>query len=153
MSKTQNVLAQQVGRQQSASAGQKASLSSPVDTSANSTFLAGVPVFRQRLDPHPKSDPVFVLSYLLKHRGIYAGMDSIVLAGNAAQKRIDARAVIVHLQSNVHKRASIVVLSRELVRQRLVAGRRGEGFWGQRAGPVPVPSLPGPSVLPLRPTW
>jgi hypothetical protein len=51
--------------------------------------------------------------------GLYAGMDSIVLADNAAKSRIEARAVIIHMRSSFHKRAAMVILRRELASQRL----------------------------------
>jgi hypothetical protein len=51
--------------------------------------------------------------------GLYAGMDSIVLADNAAKSRLEARAVIIHMQSSFHKRAAMVILRRELASQRL----------------------------------
>jgi cell wall-associated NlpC family hydrolase len=66
-------------------------------TSENNIFLAGVPAFRQRLHLQPETDLVFVVSYLPRHMGIYAGMDSIVLADNASQTRIAARADIIHI--------------------------------------------------------
>jgi hypothetical protein len=74
------------------------------DTSANSTFLAGFPAFCQRLGLRAKLDQVFVASYLLRDMGLYAGMDSIVLANNAARTRFAARVVIIYMQSNLHKR-------------------------------------------------
>jgi hypothetical protein len=89
------------------------------DTSENSLFFGGVPAFRDRLGLHPHSDPIFVVSRLLRDMGLYAGMDSIVLADNAAKSRIEARAVIIHMQSSFHKRAAMVILRRELARQRL----------------------------------
>jgi hypothetical protein len=51
--------------------------------------------------------------------GIYAGMDSIVLADNAAKSRLEVRAVIIHMRSSFHKRAAMVILRRELASQRL----------------------------------
>jgi hypothetical protein len=89
------------------------------DTSENSIFFGGVPAFRDRLGLHPHSDPIFVVSRLLRDMGLYAGMDSIVLADNAAKSRIEARAVIIHMQSSFHKRAAMVILRRELASQRL----------------------------------
>jgi hypothetical protein len=74
------------------------------DPSANSTFLAGFPAFCQRLGLRAKLDQVFVASYLLRDLGIYAGMDSIVLANNAARMWPAARVVIIHMQTNFHKR-------------------------------------------------
>jgi hypothetical protein len=89
------------------------------DTSENSLFFGGVPAFRDRLGLHPHSDPIFVVSRLLRDMGLYAGMDSIVLADNAAKSRLEARAVIIHMQSSFHKRAAMVILRRELANQRL----------------------------------
>jgi hypothetical protein len=89
------------------------------DTSENSLFFGGVPAFRDRLDLHPHSDPIFVVSRLLRDMGLYAGMDSIVLADNAAKSRLEARAVIIHMRSSFHKRAAMVILRRELASQRL----------------------------------
>ncbi len=89
------------------------------DTSENSIFFGGVPAFRDRLGLHPHSDPIFVVSRLLRDMGLYAGMDSIVLADNAAKSRLEARAVIIHMQSSFHKRAAMVILRRELASQRL----------------------------------
>jgi hypothetical protein len=51
--------------------------------------------------------------------GLYAGMDSIVLADNAAKSRLETRAVIIHMRSSFHKRAAMVILRRELASQRL----------------------------------
>jgi hypothetical protein len=51
--------------------------------------------------------------------GLYAGMDSIVLADNAAKSRLEVRAVIIHMRSSFHKRAAMVILRRELASQRL----------------------------------
>jgi hypothetical protein len=51
--------------------------------------------------------------------GIYAGMDSIVLADNAVKTRLDVRAVIIHMQSSFHKRAAMAILRRELACLRL----------------------------------
>ncbi len=48
-----------------------------------------------------------MISRLLNDMGIYAGMNSIVLADNAAKTRLDTRAVIIHMQSNFHKRAAM----------------------------------------------
>jgi hypothetical protein len=89
------------------------------DTSENSIFFGGVPAFRDRLGLHPHSDPIFVVSRLLRDNGLYAGMDSIVLADNAAKSRLDVRAVITHMRSSFHKRAAMVILRRELASQRL----------------------------------
>jgi hypothetical protein len=55
----------------------------------------------------------------MRDMGIYAGMDSIVLADNAAKSRLEARAVIIHMRSSFHKRAAMVILHRELASQRL----------------------------------
>jgi hypothetical protein len=46
-------------------------------------------------------------------------MDSIVIADNAAQTRAAARAVIIHMRSNFHKRGAIGTLRRELARQKM----------------------------------
>jgi hypothetical protein len=89
------------------------------DTSENSFFFGGVPAFRDRLGLHPHSDPIFVVSRLLRDMGLYAGMDSIVLADNAAKSRLEVRAVIIHMRSSFHKRAATVILRRELASQRL----------------------------------
>ncbi len=89
------------------------------DTFENSIFFGGVPAFRERMGLHPQSDPIFVVSRLLNDMGIYAGMNSIVLADNAAKTRLDTRAVIIHMQSSFHKRAAMAILRRELARQRL----------------------------------
>jgi hypothetical protein len=117
--KTQDTLAQQLGRHQMAPASETGSVPPGQETFENSIFLAGISAFRQRLGLHPQSDPVFVVSYLLKEIGIYSGMNSIVLADNAAKTRLEVRAVIMHMQSNFHKRAAMVVLRKELAAQRL----------------------------------
>jgi hypothetical protein len=59
------------------------------------------------------------MSRLMRDMGIYAGMDSIVLADNAAKSRLEVRAVIIHMRSPFHKRAAMVILRRELASQRL----------------------------------
>jgi hypothetical protein len=59
------------------------------------------------------------MSRLLRDMGIYTGMDSIVLADNAAKSRLEVRAVIIHMRSSFHKRAAMVILRRELASQRL----------------------------------
>jgi hypothetical protein len=46
-------------------------------------------------------------------------MDSIVIADNAAQTRTAARAVIIHMRSNFHKRGAMSILRRELARQKM----------------------------------
>jgi hypothetical protein len=100
-------------------AGCQALTDAPADTFENSIFFGGVPAFRERMGLHPQSDPIFVVSRLLNDMGIYAGMNSIVLADNAAKTRLDTRAVIIHMQSSFHKRAAMAILRRELARQRL----------------------------------
>jgi hypothetical protein len=100
-------------------AGCQASAEILADTFENSIFFGGVPAFRERMGLHPQSDPIFVISRLLNDMGIYAGMNSIVLADNAAKSRLDTRAVIIHMQSSFHKRAAMAILRRELARQRL----------------------------------
>jgi hypothetical protein len=67
----------------------------------------------------PKSDPVFVVSCFLRELEIYSGMDNIVIADNAAQTRSEARAVIIHMRSNFHKRGAMGTLKRELARQKM----------------------------------
>jgi hypothetical protein len=84
-----------------------------------SIFLAGIPAFRRRLNMSDTADPVYVTSYLLRTLEIYTGMDSIVIADNAAQDRLSARAVIIHMRSYFHKRAAMAILRRELAIQRL----------------------------------
>jgi hypothetical protein len=46
-------------------------------------------------------------------------MDNIVIADNAAQTRSEARAVIIHMRSNFHKRGAMGTLKRELARQKM----------------------------------
>jgi hypothetical protein len=65
------------------------------------------------------TDPVYVVSYFLRELEIYSGIDSIVIADNAAQTRTDARAVIIHMRSNFHKRGAMGILRRELARQKM----------------------------------
>jgi hypothetical protein len=84
MTKTQNALAQQVARRVTDPPGEVVSSAPTVDTSENSIFLAGLSTFRHKMDLQPETNLVFVVSYLLKQMGIYAGMESIVLADNAA---------------------------------------------------------------------
>jgi hypothetical protein len=100
-------------------AGCQAPAETLADTFENSIFFGGVPAFRERMGLHPQSDPIFVISRLLNDMGIYAGMNSIVLADNAAKTRLDTRAVIIHMQSNFHKKAAMAILRRELARQGL----------------------------------
>jgi hypothetical protein len=102
INKKQQDLAQHLSGPPLAQADQAGANSKLLDTSENSIFFAGVQQYRRRLNLHPQSDPIFVVSVLLKEMGIYAGMDSIVLADNAAKTRQDARAVIIHMQSNFH---------------------------------------------------
>jgi hypothetical protein len=89
------------------------------ELSENSIFLAGIPSIRSRLKMPPQSDPVFVVSCFLRELEIYSGMDSIVIADNAAQTRSEARAVIIHMRSHFHKRGAMGTLKRELARQRM----------------------------------
>jgi hypothetical protein len=118
ISSTQETLHQQVSQQ--AEKRGATPLTTPIaDTYENSIFFGGVPAFRERLGLHPHSDPIFVMSRLMRDMGIYAGMDSIVLADNAAKSRLEARAVIIHMRSSFHKRAAMVILRRELASQRL----------------------------------
>jgi hypothetical protein len=55
----------------------------------------------------------------LRELEIYSGMDNIVIADNAAQTRSEARAVIIHMRSNFHKRGAMGTLKRELARQKM----------------------------------
>jgi hypothetical protein len=89
------------------------------ELSENSIFLAGIPSIRGRLKMPSKSDPVFVVSCFLRELEIYSGMDNIVIADNAAQTRAEARAVIIHMRSNFHKRGAMGTLKRELARQKM----------------------------------
>jgi hypothetical protein len=89
------------------------------ELSENSIFLAGIPSIRRRLKMPSKSDPVFVVSCFLRELEIYSGMDNIVIADNAAQTRAEARAVIIHMRSNFHKRGAMGTLKRELARQKM----------------------------------
>jgi hypothetical protein len=89
------------------------------ELSENSIFLAGIPSIRNRLKMPSKSDPVFVVSCFLRELEIYSGMDNIVIADNAAQTRPEARAVIIHMRSNFHKRGAMGTLRRELARQKM----------------------------------
>jgi hypothetical protein len=118
ISSTQETLHQQVS-QQTGKEGATPLTTSIADTYENSIFFGGIPAFRERLGLHPHSDPIFVMSRLMRDMGIYAGMDSIVLADNAAKSRLEARAVIIHMRSSFHKRAAMVILRRELASQRL----------------------------------
>jgi hypothetical protein len=59
------------------------------------------------------------VSCFLRELEIYSGMYSIVIADNAAQTRTDARAVIIHMRSNFHKRGAMGILRRELARQKM----------------------------------
>jgi hypothetical protein len=118
ISSTQETLHQQLAQQ--AGKGGANALTAPIaDTYENSIFFGGIPAFRDRLGLHPHSDPIFVMSRLMRDMGIYAGMDSIVLADNAAKSRLEVRAVIIHMRSPFHKRAAMVILRRELANQRL----------------------------------
>jgi hypothetical protein len=100
--------------------GEVTPLATPLgDTFENSIFFSGIPAFRDRLGLHPHSDPIFVMSRLMRDMGIYAGMDSIMLADNAAKSRLEVRAVIIHMRSSFHKRAAMVILRSELASQRL----------------------------------
>jgi hypothetical protein len=99
---------------------QNGSLPSRIDElSENSIFLAGIPSIRSRMRMPAKSDPVFVVSCFLRELEIYSGMDNIVIADNAAQTRSEARAVIIHMRSNFHKRGAMGTLRRELARQKM----------------------------------
>ncbi len=118
ISSTQETLHQQLAQQ--ADKGGATPLTAPIaDTFESSIFFGGIPAFRERLGLHPHSDPIFVMSRLMRDMGIYAGMDSIVLADNAAKSRLEVRAVIIHMRSPFHKRAAMVILRRELASQRL----------------------------------
>ncbi len=118
ISSTQETLHQQLA--QKADKGGATPLTAPIaDTYENSIFFGGIPAFRDRLGLHPHSDTIFVMSRLMRDMGIYAGMDSIVLADNAAKSRLEVRAVIIHMRSPFHKRAAMVILRRELASQRL----------------------------------
>jgi hypothetical protein len=118
ISSKQETLHQQLAQQ--ADKGGATPLTTPIaDTYENSIFFGGIPAFRERLGLHPHSDPIFVMSRLMRDMGIYAGMDSIVLADNAAKSRLEARAVIIHMRSSFHKRAAMIILRRELASQRL----------------------------------
>jgi hypothetical protein len=64
----------------------------------NSILLAGMPAIRDRLGMLRTAGPVYVVSCFLRELEIYMGMDSIVIADNAAQKRPVARAVIIHMR-------------------------------------------------------
>jgi hypothetical protein len=100
--------------------GQQMGAASKIEElSENSIFLAGIPSIRNRLKMPPLSDPVFVVSCFLRELEIYSGMDSIVIADNAAQTRSDARAVIIHMRSHFHKRGAMGTLKRELARQKM----------------------------------
>jgi hypothetical protein len=89
------------------------------ELSENSIFLAGIPSIRSRMKMPAKSDPVFVVSCFLRELEIYSGMDNIVIADSAAQTRSEARAVIIHMRSNFHKRGAMGTLRRELARQKM----------------------------------
>ncbi len=89
------------------------------ELSENSIFLAGIPSIRNRLKMPAKSDPVFVVSCFLRELEIYSGMDNIVIADSAAQTRSEARAVIIYMRSNFHKRGVMGTLRRELARQKM----------------------------------
>jgi chemotaxis protein histidine kinase CheA len=118
ISNTQETLHQQLTQQ--ADKGAPSPLTAPMaDTYENSIFFGGIPAFRDRLGLSPHSDPIFVMSRLLRDMGIYAGMDSIVLADNAAKSRLEVGAAIIHMRSSFHKRAAMVILRRELASQRL----------------------------------
>jgi hypothetical protein len=98
---------------------QGASLPRSDEMSENSIFLAGIPAIRDRLRLPRTADPVYVVSCFLRELEIYTGMDSIVIADNAAQTRTAARAVIIHMRSNFHKRGAMSILRRELARQKM----------------------------------
>jgi hypothetical protein len=118
ISNAQETLHQQLTQQ--ADKGGATPMTAPsADTYENSIFFGGIPAFRDRLGLSPHSDPIFVMSRLLRDMGIYAGMDSIVLADNAAKSRLEARAAIIHMRSSFHKRAAMVILRKELASQRL----------------------------------
>jgi hypothetical protein len=68
------------------------------EASKNSIFLAGISAIRDRLKLPRTADPVFVVSCFLRELEIYSGMDSIVIADNAAQTRSAAQAVIIHMR-------------------------------------------------------
>jgi hypothetical protein len=89
------------------------------ELSENSIFLAGIPSIRHRLGMPVKSDPAFVVSCFLRELEIYSGMDNIVIADSAAPTRLEARAVIIHMRSNFHKRGAMGTLRRELARQKM----------------------------------
>jgi hypothetical protein len=89
------------------------------ELSENSIFLAGIPSIRNRLGMPVKSDPAFVVSCFLRELEIYSGMDNIVIADSAAATRMEARAVIIHMRSNFHKRGAMGTLRRELARQKM----------------------------------
>ncbi len=99
LNKTQQTLSQQVGNQADRQ-NPASSATPPADTYENAIFFGGVHAYRERLGLHPQSDPVFVISTLLRDMGIYAGMDSIVLADNTVKSRLEVRAVIIHMQSS-----------------------------------------------------
>jgi hypothetical protein len=65
------------------------------------------------------ADLVYVVLCFLRELEIYTGMDSVAIADNAAQTRTAARAVIIHVRSNFHKRGAMCTLRRELARQKL----------------------------------
>jgi hypothetical protein len=118
--KIQDDMVLNVSRIQSHPTEQQASLPARSDeASENSIFLAGIPSIRDRLRLPRTADPVFVVSCFLRELEIYSGMDSIVIADNAAQTRSAARAVIIHMRSNFHKRGAIGTLRRELARQKM----------------------------------
>jgi hypothetical protein len=120
--KIQNDMVLNVSRLQARPTPQQGAAASPArpdEASENSIFLAGIPAIRDRLRLPRTADPVYVVSCFLRELEIYSGMDSIVIADNAAQTRPAARAVIIHMRSNFHKRGAMGVLRRELARQKM----------------------------------
>ncbi len=85
----------------------------------NSIFLAGIPAIRDRIGMLRIADPVCAVSCFQRELEIYMGMDSIVIADNTAQTRTAARAVIIHMRSNFHKRGAVGNFRQELSRQKL----------------------------------
>jgi hypothetical protein len=73
ISNAQDTLHQQL-TQQADKGGATPQTTTLADTYENSVFFGGVPAFRDRLGLHPHSDPIFVMSRLLRDMGIYAGM-------------------------------------------------------------------------------
>jgi hypothetical protein len=72
ISDAQDTLHQQVTSQ--ADRGEVTPLATPLgDTFENSIFFSGIPPFRDRLGLHPHSDPIFVMSRLMRDMGILLG--------------------------------------------------------------------------------